>query len=76
MTLADKIPTMTDADVMNLLANAKRLQESGDERQQAAAGELLPMLEEAAAARRASRLAAAQVKRSATRKPKAIAAAA
>jgi hypothetical protein len=70
MTLADKIPTMSDEDVINLLANARRLCESADERQRAAAQELLPLLEGAAAERKARRLAAAQAKRAAKR-PKA-----
>jgi hypothetical protein len=74
MTLVEKIPTLTDAEVINLLANARRLQETGDPRQQTAAAELLPALEEAATQRQAERLAAAQVKRAAARKPRPIAA--
>ena len=73
MSLIDKIPTMSDADVVNLLENARRLQESGDDRQQAQAAELLPALEEAAAERKTARLAAAQAKRAAAR-PKKVAA--
>jgi hypothetical protein len=74
MTLADKIPAMSDDEVSNLLTNARRLQDSGDERQQAAAGEILPILEETAAQRRTARMAATQVKRLAARKPKRAAA--
>lgn len=74
MTLIEKIPTMTDAEVVNLLTNARRLQDSGDERQQAAAAELLPVLEAAADARKTERLAAAQAKRAAARKPRKAAA--
>jgi hypothetical protein len=74
MTLVEKIPTLTDEEVINLLANARRLQQTGDERQQAAAAELLPALEAAATERRAERLAAAQAKRTAARKPKRAAA--
>ena len=74
MTLIEKIPTMTDAEVVNLLTNARRLQDTGDERQQAAAAELLPALEVAATERRTERLAAAQAKRAAARKPKKVAA--
>jgi len=74
MSLIEKLPTMTDAEVLNLLANAHRLQASGDERQQAAAAELLPALEAEARERSSERLAAAQAKRSAGRKPKAAAA--
>ncbi|HEX3367195.1 hypothetical protein [Phenylobacterium sp.] len=74
MTLVEKIPTLTDAEVINLLTNARRLQETGDARQQAAAAELLPALEDAAAQRQAERSAAAQVKRAAARKPRIVAA--
>jgi len=74
MTLIEKIPTMTDEEVINLLTNARRLQAEGDERQQVAAGEILPALEAAATARRTDRLAVAQAKRAAARKPKAVAA--
>ena len=73
MTLADKIPTMSDEDVINLLANARRLCDAPDEKQRAAAQELLPLLEGAAAERKARRLAAAQAKRAAKR-PKKVAA--
>ena len=74
MTLIERIPTLSDEEVVNLLANARRLQESGDERQQAAAAELLPALEAAAAERKTERLAAAQAKRTASRKPRKVAA--
>jgi hypothetical protein len=74
MTLIEKIPTMTDAEVVNLLTNARRLHETGDERQQAAAAELLPALEAAATERKTERLAAAQAKRAAARKPRKVAA--
>jgi hypothetical protein len=74
MSLIEKIPTMTDAEVINLLTNARRLQDSGDERQQAAAAELLPALEAAAEERKTERLATAQAKRAAARKPKKVAA--
>lgn len=67
MTLIDKIPTLSDEEVVNLLANARRLKDSGDEKQRTAALELLPALETAAAERRAVRLAAAQAKRTAAR---------
>jgi hypothetical protein len=76
MSMIDKIPTMSDEDVINLLTNARRLQEVGDERQQAAAAELLPTLEEVAAERRAKRQEAIQAKRAATKKPKKAAVAA
>lgn len=67
MTLIDKIPTMSDEEVVNFLANAQRLKDAGDEKQRAAAIELIPALESAAAERRARRVAAAQAKRAARR---------
>ena len=70
MTLIDKIPTMSDEDVINLLANAQRLAQSGDEKQRAAAADLIPALEGAAAERKSRRLAAAQAKRAAKRPKK------
>ncbi len=69
MTLVEKIPELTDEEVVNLLANARRLAEAGDERQRAAAAELLPALEVAAEERRAERMARAQAKRAAARRP-------
>lgn len=67
MTLIDKIPAMSDEEVVNFLANARRLKDAGDDKQRTAAAELLPALETAAAERRAARLAAAQAKRAARR---------
>jgi hypothetical protein len=67
MTLIDRIPTLSDEEVVNLLANARRLSEQGDEKQQAAAAELLPRLEEEAEARRQDRLERAKAKRAAKR---------
>ena len=74
MTLIDKIPFLSDEEVVNLLANARRLADIGDDKQKAAAAELLPVLEGAAAERKANRLAAAQAKRAAKRQVKARAA--
>jgi len=74
VTLIDKIPFLSDEEVVNLLANARRLADIGDDKQKAAAGELLPVLEGAAAERKANRLAAAQAKRAAKRQVKARAA--
>jgi hypothetical protein len=70
VSLIEKIPTLNDEEVMNLLANARRLQVEGDEKQQAKASELIEPLEQAAAERRAARLAAAQAKRAAKRPKK------
>jgi hypothetical protein len=69
MSLVERIPEFSDEEVVNLLANARRLAEGGDERQKAAAAELLPALEIAAEERRVERLARAQAKRAAHRKP-------
>ena len=68
MSLLERIPTLDDEEVVNLLANARRLAENGDEKQQAAATELLPTLEAEAEARRAARMERAKAKRAATRK--------
>lgn len=70
MSLIDKIPTLTDAEVSNLLDNARRLGASGDDRQKSAAADLLPALEAAAVERRSDRLAQAQAKRAAAREAK------
>lgn len=67
MSLIEKIPTLSDEEVANLLANARRLAESGDDKQRTAATELLPALEGAADERRTRRMAAAQAKRAARR---------
>jgi hypothetical protein len=75
MSLIEKIPEMTDEDVINLLANARRLSESGSDKQRADAAELLPALEEAAEARRTAKLEAAAAKRAAVRKPRKVLAA-
>ncbi len=72
--MIDKIPYLTDDEVVNLLANARRLSEGGDEKQAAAARELLPALETAAEERRLARVARAQAKRTASRKPAKVAA--
>ena len=75
MSLLERIPTMSDEEVVNFLANARRLAERGDVKQQAAAAELLPALEIEAETRKEARLERAKVKRAATRKlPKTVAA--
>jgi hypothetical protein len=75
MTLIDRIPTLSDEEVVNLLANAQRLSDQGDDKQKAAAAELLPSLEAEAESRRQARLDRAKAKRAAKRAPKAAAAA-
>jgi len=68
MSLLERIPTMSDEEVVNLLANAQRLSEVGDDKQKAAAAELLPALQTEADQRRDARLERAKEKRAATRK--------
>jgi hypothetical protein len=68
MSLLERIPTLSDEEVVNLLANAQRLSEHGDDKQRAAAAELLPALEIEADERRTARLERAKAKRAATRK--------
>jgi len=68
MSLLERIPTLSDEEVANLLANARRLLEQGDEKQRVAAEGLLPALEAADAERRQIRMDRAKEKRAATRK--------
>jgi len=68
MSLLERIPTLSDEEVANLLENARRLLEHGDEKQRVAAEGLLPALEEADAERRQARLDRAKEKRAATRR--------
>ena len=68
MSLLDKIPTLDDVALKNLLDNARRLETSGSERQKMDADELLPVLEATMAERRSAELEAAAEKRATTRK--------
>jgi hypothetical protein len=68
MSLLDRIPTLSDEEIMNLLANARRLSEHGEEKQRAAAAEILPTLEAEAAERQSARMERAKAKRAATRR--------
>ncbi|RAK65612.1 hypothetical protein DJ019_11685 [Phenylobacterium kunshanense] len=68
MSLLERIPTLSDEEVVNLLANARRLSEAGGDKQKAAAAELLPALEAEAEQRREARMERAKEKRAATRK--------
>jgi len=68
MSLIDRIPTLSDEEVVNLLTNAQRLSEQGDEKQQAAAAPLLEPLQLEADKRREARLERAKEKRANTRK--------
>lgn len=45
MPLSDMIPTMSDADLKTLRANATRLQAHGVTTQQSAASEILPVID-------------------------------
>lgn len=75
MSLLERIPAMSDEEVVNLLTNARRLSETGNEAQQAAAAGLLPALETEAESRKTARTERAAAKRAATRKlPKTVAA--
>lgn len=68
MSLLEKIPTLDEVALKNLLENARRLQETGTDRQKADAAELLPLLESTYAERESARLEAAAEKRAATRR--------
>jgi hypothetical protein len=68
MSLLERIPTLSDDEVVNLLANAQRLADHGDEKQKAAAMELLPALRDEAESRKNDRMERAKAKRAATRK--------
>ncbi len=45
MTIADKLPTISDKEIETLRDNALRLQASGDAKQKSAASDLLPLIE-------------------------------
>jgi hypothetical protein len=70
--LRDRVPQMPDAALANLLANARRLLESGTKAQRAGAADLLPVVEAEVATRAAAKAATAAAKK--TKKPKAPAA--
>ena len=53
MTIADKLPTISDKEIDTLRDNALRLQSSGDAKQRAAADALLPLIEAERAERQA-----------------------
>lgn len=69
MELIEKLPQMSDGQLANLLANARRLGASGGPRQQADAAALLPALEAAVADRKAAKLKTAASKRATSKKP-------
>ena len=67
MSLLERIPDLSDEEVANLLANARRLMARGDDKQRVAAEGLLPALEAADTERRQTRLDRAKEKRATTR---------
>ena len=67
MTMADRIPGMSDQDLRTLHANAERLQRDGKPGPQAAAGELLPLIAAEMAQREAAKPAPAKKKPAAKR---------
>jgi hypothetical protein len=81
MTLVEKVPTMSDQHLVNLLANAKRMVAGGAPQQQATAAEIVTAAEAELAIRRVAHLEALAAKRAAapkkpsTRKTKAMIAA-
>jgi len=58
MTLADRIPELSEKELENFRANAERLKESGSAIQRQQAEELLPLLGVALEERRVARVAA------------------
>jgi len=55
MSMAARLPTMADADLASLRANAQRLFESGSAKQRTQAEELLPLVEAEVQARIAAK---------------------
>jgi len=53
MAIQDLIPVMEDKDLVTLRGNARRLETSGSAKQQAAATELLPLIDAEIATRKA-----------------------
>ena len=45
MNLAERLPSLDDKELKSLLSNAKRLETTGTPKQQAAAGEIIPLIE-------------------------------
>ena len=70
MTIVEKVPSMSNEHLANLLANARRIQTSGLEPQRASADEVAAAAEAELAVRRSARLEALAAKRAASpRKP-------
>lgn len=71
MDMGAKLPTMSDAELSNLLANAQRLEQAGNERQQTQVARLMPLLTAEIGARKTAKLADMKARRKVARKPKA-----
>jgi hypothetical protein len=69
--LAEMVPTMTDADLKSLRANAQRLTAAGSAAQASAAADIIPLID-AELARRAALPAAATARKRAPAKKKAV----
>ena len=68
MTIVEKVPTMSDDHLANLLVNARRMQTSGTAPQQATANDVVAAAEAETAIRRAAHLQALAAKRAAAPK--------
>lgn len=55
-SLLEKIPTMEDGALVNLLANAERLETEGSKAQRASAADLLPVIKAEIETRRVAKL--------------------
>lgn len=73
MDVATKLPTMEDAALLLLHANAERLERTGTTAQQMAASTLMPLIAAEREAREAAKLSQAQAKAAATKLAKASA---
>ncbi|MFM9862155.1 MAG: hypothetical protein ACKVRO_00990 [Micropepsaceae bacterium] len=73
--LRDRVPQMADDALNTMLANARRLADTGSKIQRAGAADLIPVIEAQLAERGAVKAAAAAAKKAAVKKPKVKAAA-
>ncbi len=69
--LRARVPQMADDALNSLLANARRLIETGSKIQRAGAGDLIPVIEAELAERAAAKAAAAAAKKATVKKAKA-----
>jgi hypothetical protein len=75
MTLADRIPSLSDDEIKTFLANATRLKDSPDAKVAEQAAAIAPLLEAEFEERRVARNARTQARRAAARPSRAAAAA-